>query len=68
MKKRKKQSEKLIEFLLNEHEGSSDRGIFHIDYGFKFSLLEIPKTNNKEKEKENVRTTVNNTVENTNNN
>ncbi len=39
----KTQTEKLIEFLLTEHEGSTKRGIYHVDYGFKFSFLEIPK-------------------------
>jgi hypothetical protein len=37
------QTEKLIEFFLTEHEGSTEKGFLKVDYGLKFSYLEIPK-------------------------
>lgn len=62
MKKKKSQSEKLLEFFLSEHEESVKRGIFNVEYGYKFSFLEIPKGENK-----NVRTNIKDTPKNTEN-
>jgi len=49
------EKDKFIEFLLTEHKDSTNHGIFKIDYGFKFSFLEMPEIQKKKEEGEEVR-------------
>jgi hypothetical protein len=46
------QTEKLIEFFLTEHEGSAKKGLLKVDYGLKFSFLEIPEIQKKDDQKD----------------
>ena len=46
--------DKLIEFLLTEHKDSTKHGIFKVDYGYKFSFLEMPEIQKAQEEGEEV--------------